>query len=50
MEHLLASVEKDREWNEGAARAELLALFEAAGPMSDATKAGRKKLSSILFS
>ncbi len=49
MEHLLTSVEKDREWNEGAAKAELLSLFEAAGPASDATKAGRKRLSSILF-
>jgi putative thioredoxin len=50
MDQLLTSVAADREWNEGAARAELLRLFEAAGPTSDATKAGRKRLSSILFS
>jgi putative thioredoxin len=49
MDQLLDSVARDREWNEGAARAELLKLFEAAGPTSDATKAGRKRLSSILF-
>jgi putative thioredoxin len=49
-EHLLAIIEKNREWNEGAARAQLLKVFEAAGPMSDVTKQGRRKLSAILFS
>ena len=49
-EHLLAIIEKDREWNEGAARAQLLKVFEAAGPMSEVTKQGRRKLSAILFS
>ncbi len=49
-EHLLAIVAADREWNEGAARAELLKVFEAAGPASPVAKEGRKKLSAILFS
>jgi putative thioredoxin len=49
-EHLLAIIEKNRDWNEGAARAQLLKVFEAAGPMSDVTKQGRRKLSAILFS
>lgn len=49
-EHLLAIIEKDREWNEGSARAQLLKVFEAAGPMSDVAKNGRRKLSAILFS
>lgn len=49
-EHLLAIIEKNRDWNEGAARAQLLKIFEAAGPMSDVTKQGRRKLSAILFS
>jgi putative thioredoxin len=49
-EQLLTIIEKDREWNEGAARAQLLKIFEAAGPMSDVTKNGRRKLSAILFS
>lgn len=49
-EQLLAIIEADREWNEGAARAQLLKIFEAAGPMSDVTKQGRRKLSAILFS
>ncbi|MBK8544732.1 MAG: tetratricopeptide repeat protein [Caulobacteraceae bacterium] len=40
---------ENREWNEGAARAQLLKIFEAAGPMSDVVKNGRRKLSAILF-
>jgi putative thioredoxin len=47
---LLASIKADREWNSGAARALLLQVFDAAGPVSDVTRAGRKRLSSILFS
>lgn len=49
-DQLLAIIEKNRDWNEGAARAQLLKLFEAAGPTSDVTKQGRRKLSAILFS
>lgn len=49
-DQLLAIIEKNREWNEGAARTQLLKIFEAAGPMSDVTKQGRRKLSAILFS
>ncbi|MGP1275868.1 MAG: thioredoxin [Caulobacterales bacterium] len=47
---LLDSIAEDREWNEGAARQLLLRVFDAAGQGSDLTKAGRKRLSSILFS
>jgi len=49
-EQLLAIIETSRDWNEGAARTQLLKVFEAAGPMSDVTKQGRRKLSAILFS
>lgn len=49
-DQLLAIIEKNREWNEGAARTQLLKVFEAAGPVSDVTKQGRRKLSAILFS
>jgi putative thioredoxin len=49
-DELLASVERDREWNEGAARKQLLIVFEAAGQGSDVAKQGRRRLSSILFS
>jgi putative thioredoxin len=49
-EHLLNIVERDREWNDQAARKQLLKIFEAAGPMSEVAKQGRRRLSSILFS
>jgi putative thioredoxin len=49
-EQLLAIIEKNRDWNDGAARTQLLKVFEAAGPMSDVAKQGRRKLSAILFS
>jgi len=47
---LLTIVEKDRDWNEGAARAQVLKIFEAAGLGSDISKTGRRRLSTILFS
>jgi putative thioredoxin len=49
-DQLLAIVERDRGWNDEAARKQLLTIFEAAGPTSDVAKQGRRKLSSILFS
>jgi putative thioredoxin len=49
IDQLLTIVEKDREWNDQAARKQVLKIFEAAGLMSDVSKAGRKRLSSILF-
>ena len=49
-EELLEIVRRDREWNEGAAKAQLLKLFEATG-LEDPWVAGqRRKLSQILFS
>jgi len=47
---LLTIVEKDRDWNEGAARAQVLKIFEAAGLTSDISRNGRRRLSAILFS
>lgn len=49
-DHLLHIVEQDREWNEQAARKQLLKVFEAAGATSDVAKNGRRRLSAILFS
>jgi putative thioredoxin len=49
-DQLLESIRRDRAWNDEAARKQLLTIFEAAGPMSDVAKQGRRKLSSILFS
>ena len=49
-DHLLTIIERDRAWNDDAARKQLMTVFEAAGPMSEVAKRGRRKLSSILFS
>ena len=49
-DHLLHIVEQDREWNDQAARKQLLKVFEAAGAVSDVAKNGRRRLSAILFS
>ena len=46
---LLAMVSADREWNEGAARAKLLQIFEATGLEDDWVVATRRRLSKILF-
>ncbi|CAN5283709.1 thioredoxin [soil metagenome] len=46
---LLDIVQADREWNDQAARKQLLVVFEAAGLSSDIAKDGRRRLSSILF-
>jgi putative thioredoxin len=49
-DHLIASIRKERGWNEGAARKQLLQFFEAWGHGDDATVEGRRKLSAVLFS
>ena len=49
-DHLLTIIAADRAWNDDAARKQLLTIFEAAGSGSDITRAGRRRLSSILFS
>ena len=48
-DHLLAIVKRDRKWNEDGARKQLVQFFEAWGPTDEATIAGRRKLSSVLF-
>ncbi|THD57885.1 co-chaperone YbbN [Phenylobacterium sp.] len=47
---LLTIIEKDRAWNDEAARKQLLTVFEAAGQMSEISRNGRRRLSAILFS
>ncbi len=47
---LLEIVRRDRGWNEGAARAQLLKFFEAWGLEDPASMAARRKLSALLFS
>lgn len=50
LEHLLQIVRRDRSWNDDGARKELVKLFEVWGPKDEHTIAGRKRLSSLLFS
>ena len=50
VDHLLTIIEKDRAWNDDAARTQVLKIFEAAGFASDVAKIGRRRLSKILFS
>ncbi len=46
---LLAMIAADREWNEGAAKARLLQIFEAVGLEDPWVSATRRRLSTILF-
>jgi putative thioredoxin len=48
-DQLLEIVRRDREWNEGAARARLLQLLEAVGLEDPWAAAQRRRLSAILF-
>ncbi|MEE8370661.1 MAG: thioredoxin, partial [Sphingomonadales bacterium] len=49
-EKLLEIIAREREWNDEAARRQLLKLFEAAGPTSPFTTEYRSRLSSVYFS
>jgi putative thioredoxin len=46
---LLEIIARDREWNDGAARARLLQLLEAAGLEDPWARAQRRRLSALLF-
>ena len=46
---LLAMIAADRDWNEGAAKAKLLQIFEAVGLEEPWVAARRRRLSTILF-
>ena len=48
-DHLLEIVRRDREWNEGAARARLLQLMEVVGLEDPWARDQRRRLSAILF-
>jgi putative thioredoxin len=49
VEQLLAILERNLQWNDGAAKEQLLKVFEVTGPKSDVTKDGRRRLSSLMF-
>ncbi|WP_413720724.1 thioredoxin [Silicimonas sp. MF1-12-2] len=46
---LLESFRRDREWNDGAAKAQLFTIFEALKPNDPVALNGRRKLSSMIF-
>jgi len=50
IDELLTLFKRDREWNEQAARKQLVKFFEVMGPTDPLTLSGRRRLSSILFS
>ncbi len=50
VDELLESIKRDREWNEQAARKQLVKFFEVFGPSDPLTVSSRRRLSSILFS
>jgi putative thioredoxin len=50
IDQLLESFKRDRNWNEGAARKQLIKFWEALGPTHALTVGGRRRLSSIMFS
>lgn len=50
MQQLLQVIKKDREWEDEAARKQLVKFFNALGPTHPETVAGRRQLSSVLFS
>jgi len=49
IEQMLDLYKRDRNWNEGAARQQLVKFFEALGNGHAATVQGRKRLSSLMF-
>lgn len=48
-DQLIHIIRKERTWNDEAARKQLVQFFEAWGPADEATRQGRRKLSSVLF-
>ncbi|WP_312524654.1 thioredoxin [Paracoccus sp. (in: a-proteobacteria)] len=47
---LLESFRIDREWNEGAAKAQLITIFDALKPTDPLAQKGRRRMSSLIFS
>jgi putative thioredoxin len=50
IDELLEIIRRDREWNDGEARKQLINIFDALGPADQLVMESRRKLSSILFS
>jgi putative thioredoxin len=50
IDELLTLFKRDREWNEQAARKQLVKFFEVMGPTDPLTLSGRRRLSAVMFS
>lgn len=50
IDQLLEIMKRAADWNESAAKSQLLKIFEALGPIDELTKSGRRKLAALLFS
>jgi putative thioredoxin len=49
VDQLLDLFRRDREWNDGAAKAQLFTIFEALKPQDPIVLSGRRRLSSMIF-
>src|SRR5690625_879236 len=49
VDELLELFRRDREWTEGAAREQLMKIFDTLGPKDPIALAGRRRLSSMIF-
>ena len=49
VDHLLELFRRDRDWNDGAAKAQLMTIFEALKPNDPVALNGRRRLSSMIF-
>lgn len=49
VDELLELFRRDREWNEGAAKAQLFTIFDALKPQDPIVLTGRRRLSSMIF-
>ncbi|PWR01856.1 co-chaperone YbbN [Meridianimarinicoccus roseus] len=49
VDELLELFRRDREWNDGAAKAQLFTIFDALKPQDPIVLSGRRKLSSMIF-
>ncbi|TWI33829.1 thioredoxin [Paracoccus sulfuroxidans] len=49
VDQLLESFRRDREWNDGAAKAQLFTIFDAMKPTDPIAQKGRRRLSSMIF-
>ncbi|MDJ0919592.1 MAG: thioredoxin [Henriciella sp.] len=50
IDHLIAILTADLDWDEGKAKAKLLEIFEALGPKDPIAVEGRRRLGSLMFS